>query len=32
MKGSPKMVGRGKDSEARLTMADLRTLIQSLAT
>jgi hypothetical protein len=32
MKGSPKMVGLGKDSEARLTMADLRTLIQSLAT
>jgi hypothetical protein len=31
MKGSPKMVGLGKDSEARLTMADLRTLIQSLA-
>jgi hypothetical protein len=32
MKGSPKMVGLGKDSEARLTMANLRTLIQSLAT
>jgi hypothetical protein len=32
MKGSPKMVGLGKDSEARLTMADLRTLIHSLAT
>jgi hypothetical protein len=32
MKGSPKMVGLGKDSKARLTMAGLRTLIQSLAT
>jgi hypothetical protein len=33
MKGSPKMVRLGKDStKARLTMADLRTLIQSLAT
>jgi hypothetical protein len=32
MKGSPKMVGLGKDSEARLTMAGLHTLIQSLAT
>jgi hypothetical protein len=32
MQGSPNMVGLGKDSEARLALSDLRTLIKSLAT